>query len=110
MVWSLLSRSVRKFAMVQPLVPTESLKFTEARPIISNLLDRVFRREVGVRIFKGSAPVAAIVSIRDLERLEKYDRERAERFRALESQAEKFADLLMCHHLNSKSRSPMPSP
>ena len=79
--------------MSQPLIPTESFKFTEARPILSELLNRVFRREARIRIFKGSVPVAAIVSIRDLERLEEYDRERAERFQALEALSEKFSDV-----------------
>src|SRR5687767_9323066 len=79
--------------MPQSLIPTESLKFTEARPILSKLLDRVFRREARVRIFKGSVPVAAIVSIRDLERLEEYDRERAEQFEVFHRIGERFTDL-----------------
>lgn len=79
--------------MFQPLTPTESLKFTEARPILSELLNRVFRREARIRLSKGSVPVAAIVSIRDLERLEAYDRERAERFRSLHEIGERFADV-----------------
>ena len=62
------------------LIPTESLKFTEARPKLSSILDRVFRRETRVRLYKGNTAVATIVSIRDLERLEKLDRERDARF------------------------------
>jgi prevent-host-death family protein len=75
------------------MIPTESLKFTEARPKLSELLDKVFRREMRIRLHKGSIPVAAIVSIRDLERLEELDRQRAERFAALELIGEKFADV-----------------
>ncbi len=58
------------------LIPTESLKFTEARPQLSSLLDRVFQRKTRIRLYKGSTPVAAIVSIEDLERLDMLDRER----------------------------------
>lgn len=54
-------------------IPTESLKFTEARPKLSSILDRVFRRQTRIRLYKGSTPVAAIVSIGDLERLESLD-------------------------------------
>ena len=38
-------------------------------------------------------PVAAIVSIRDLERLEEYDRERAEQFEVFHRIGEPFTDL-----------------
>jgi len=44
------------------------------------LVDSVFQRKTRVRLYKGSTPVAAIVSIADLERLERLDRERDEAF------------------------------
>ncbi|HET9659624.1 MAG TPA: type II toxin-antitoxin system prevent-host-death family antitoxin [Thermomicrobiales bacterium] len=62
------------------ITPVESLKFTETRSKLSSLVDRVFQREARIRVYKGSTPVAAIVSIADLERLERYDREREEAF------------------------------
>lgn len=62
------------------IIPIESLKFTETRSRLSSLVDRVFQRKTRVRIYKGTTPVAAIVSISDLERLERYDREREESF------------------------------
>jgi prevent-host-death family protein len=76
-----------------PSIPTESLKFTEARPRLSELLNRVFRREARIRLYKGSIPVAAIVSIADLERLESYDRDRADSLIAMERIGQKFADV-----------------
>lgn len=75
------------------VTPTESLKFTEARPKLSELLNRVFHREARIRLYKGSIPVAAIVSIDDLERLERFDRERAETLSKMEALAERFADV-----------------
>ena len=75
------------------ITPTESLKFTEARSGLSALLDRVFQRKTRVRLYKGNTPVAAIVSIDDLDRLEKYDRERQARFTELERIAQPFADV-----------------
>lgn len=75
------------------LIPTESLKFTEARPKLSSILDRVFRRETRLRLYKGSTPVAAIVSIDDLERLERLDREREEAFERMAKFSKAFRDV-----------------
>lgn len=75
------------------IIPTESLKFTEARAGLSALLDRVFQRKTRVRLYKGSTPVAAIVSIADLERLEKDDREREQAFLDIGKIGEGFRDV-----------------
>lgn len=74
-------------------IPTESLKFTEARPKLSSILDRVFRRETRIRLYKGSTPIAAVVSIADLELLEKWERQRKARFAELERISQPFADV-----------------
>jgi prevent-host-death family protein len=79
--------------MPTPTIPTESLKFTEARPKLSSLLDRVFRRQVRIRLYKGSTPVAAIVSIGDLERLEQFDRQREADFKEMTKIGEYFLDV-----------------
>lgn len=74
-------------------IPTESLKFAEARSKLSSILDRVFHHETRIRLYKGSTPVAAIVSIRDLEQLEEWDRGRQARFTELERISQAFADV-----------------
>lgn len=74
-------------------IPTESLKFTEARSKLSTILDRVFQRETRIRLYKGSTPVAAVVSIADLERLERDDQERSARIAELERIMQPFADI-----------------
>jgi prevent-host-death family protein len=74
-------------------IPTESLKFTEARPKLSSILDRVFQRKTRVRLYKGKIPVAAVVSIDDLERLESLDRERDYAFAQMARFAEGFRDV-----------------
>lgn len=74
-------------------IPTESLKFTEARPKLSSILDRVFRKETRIRLYKGNIPVAAIVSIRDLEELERYERRREQAFENMERISEAFRDV-----------------
>ncbi len=75
------------------LIPTESLKFTEARPKLSSILDRVFQHETRIRLFKGNTPIAAIVSIRDLEALERYERRREQAFERMEKIGEGFRDV-----------------
>lgn len=74
-------------------IPTESLKFTEARPKLSSILDRVFQRKARVRLYKGKIPVAAVVSIDDLERLESLDRDRDYAFARMSRFAEGFRDV-----------------
>lgn len=78
--------------MFQIGIPRESLKFTEARPRLSELLNRVYKREARVVIRKGNIPVAALVSISDLEWLELRDKERSDAFSTILSAAKEFAD------------------
>lgn len=75
------------------ITPVESLKFTEARSRLSSLVDSVFQRKTRIRVYKGSTPVAAIVSIADLERLERLDREREEAFAEMAKFSEAFRDV-----------------
>jgi|SRR6478735_3772073 prevent-host-death family protein len=78
--------------MASPIIPTETYKFTEARPQLSELLNRVFRLEARLLISKGNIPVAAIVSVNDLERLNRLDAERAADFEIFEQISSKFLD------------------
>lgn|SRR5690606_26200435 len=75
------------------LIPVESLKFTEARSQLSSIVDRVFQRKTRIRLYKGNVPVAAVVSIDDLERLERYDREREASFARMEKIGNAFLDV-----------------
>ncbi len=75
-----------------PTIPTESYKFTEARPQLSELLNRVFRREARMLIKKGGLPVAAIVSVDDLDRLNRLDAERDSDFRVFDEVGAAFSD------------------
>ncbi len=79
--------------MSKYLTPTETLKFTEARPQLSELLNRVFRREARIVIQKGDIPVAALVSLSDLERLQKLDAEWGKGFEIFDEIGAAFADV-----------------
>lgn len=78
--------------MRSSIIPTESFKFTEARPQLSELLNRVFRREARMLIKKSGLPVAAIVSVEDLARLTRLDAERAADFQVFDEIGAAFTD------------------
>lgn len=72
---------------------TETLKISEVKQQLNRLTNRVYRHEVRVIIEMNGTPVAGIVSAEDLRRLDRLDRERAERFKVLEEFAEAFKDV-----------------
>ncbi len=75
----------------QPIIQT--ITASQARQQWSELLNKVFRREARVIVEKSGIPVAAIISAVDLERLNRLEAERRERFKALEDTWEAFKDV-----------------
>ena len=71
---------------------TQTMKISEVKQQLSSLVNRVYHRETRVLVEKSGIPVAGIVSAQDLRRLDRLDRERAERFRIAEEFADGFAD------------------
>ena len=71
---------------------TETINVTEARQKWSQLLNKVFRRETRVIIEKSGIPVAAIISAQDLERFNRLEAQRAERFKVFEEVGQAFKD------------------
>jgi prevent-host-death family protein len=49
---------------------TETMKISDVKQGLNALVNRIYRRETRVLIEKSGIPVAAIVSARDLQRLE----------------------------------------
>ena len=76
--------------VTQPV--TETIKISDVKQGLNSLVNRVYRREARILIEKSGVPVAAIVSVRDLERLEQLDRKWAEGARALREFAAGFVD------------------
>ena len=68
----------------------QTLKISDVKTRLSRLVNEVYRKETRVLIEKAGIPVAALVSIEDLERLAQLDQEQAERRRVLESMREPF--------------------
>src|SRR5918993_4655278 len=72
---------------------TETMKISEVKQQLNRLVNRVYRRETRIMVEKSGIPVAGIVSAEDLRRLDRLDRERAERFKVLEEFGEAFKDV-----------------
>jgi prevent-host-death family protein len=70
--------------------PIRTIKLSEARSTFSALLNDVFRRRERVIIEKSGIPVAAIVPIAELERLDQIDEQRASRSAVLEGYSRLF--------------------
>jgi prevent-host-death family protein len=68
-----------------------SIKLSEARSTFSALINDVYRSHDRVVVEKSGIPVAVLVSVSDLERLERHDAERAERFNSLNAYSAEFA-------------------
>lgn len=79
--------------MYQQEPDTQTLKATDARQQWSQLLNKVYRKETRVLVEKSGIPVAAIVSVDDLIRLQQLDAERETRFQALDAVRDAFKDL-----------------
>jgi prevent-host-death family protein len=73
-----------------PELAKQTMKISDVKARLSNLVNEVYREKTRVLIEKAGIPVAALVSIEDLERLAQLDKERAERRRVLESMREPF--------------------
>ncbi len=72
---------------------TKVMKASDARQQFSQVVNEVFRKEARVIVEKSGIRVAAIVSAEDLERLNQYDAQREERFKALDATREAFKDV-----------------
>jgi prevent-host-death family protein len=72
---------------------TQTMKISEVKQQLNHLVNRVYRRETRIMVEKSGIPVAGIVSAEDLRRLDRLDRERAERFKVLEEFGEAFKDV-----------------
>ena len=70
----------------------ETLKISVVKQALNALVNRVYRGETRILIEKSGIPVAALVSVRDLRRLEHLDRKWAEGERVLRELSAGFAD------------------
>ena len=71
---------------------TQSIEMAEAAGDLDTLVGRVSQGNTRVLVEKAGVPVAGLVSAEDLKRLDRLDRERAERFRVIDEARTAFDD------------------
>lgn len=76
--------------MIEQQAATRTMKISDVKARLSSLINEVYRQQSRVLVEKAGIPVAALVSVQDLQRLAQLDEERAERRRVLESMREPF--------------------
>jgi len=69
------------------------LNATDVRTHWSQLLLDVYNRKSRVVVQKGGIPVAAIIAADDLKRFQRFEQERAERFKVIEEGWEAFRNI-----------------
>lgn len=79
--------------MRTPEPTTQTVNISALKTALSGLIDAISRQEARVLIEKDGAPVAALVSAEDWERLSRFEREREERFSVIDRMREAFADV-----------------
>ncbi len=78
--------------MAERVPTTRAMKASETRQQWSQVLNRVFRRQLRVVVEKSGIPVAAIISADDLERFCRLEEERARDFSVLDEVSEAFKE------------------
>lgn len=71
----------------------QTMKLSDVKTQLSGLVTEVSLGKTRVLIEENGVPVAALVSIADLERLARWEREKAERWKAIEAIGAAFADV-----------------
>jgi prevent-host-death family protein len=72
---------------------TETLSIAELGGDLRSLVGNVSQQQVRVIVEENGAPVAALVSIDDLRRWMRFERDREERFAVIDRMREAFADI-----------------
>ncbi len=79
--------------MSEPHSMTQTMKISEVRSQLNTIVNQVFRDGTCVMVEKSGIPVAGLVSAGDLRRLDRLDRERAERFSVIKEMRAAFEDV-----------------
>jgi prevent-host-death family protein len=72
---------------------TQTMKISEVKNTLSNLVNKVYRKETRVLVEKSGIPVAAIISADDLKRFAQLEREQEERFAVIDRVRDAFKDV-----------------
>jgi prevent-host-death family protein len=76
-----------------PEPKTQTLTIADVENTFSSLVNRISRQETRIVVEESGTPVAAIISVDDLERFVQLEREREERFAVIDRLRAAFADV-----------------
>jgi prevent-host-death family protein len=79
--------------MIEQRPGSQTMKISDVKAKLSSLVNEVYRHETRVLVEKAGIPVAALVSVEDLERLTRLEREWAAGTRALQEFSAAFQDV-----------------
>jgi prevent-host-death family protein len=79
--------------MSKPAARTEAMAISDVKAKLSSLVNKVYRGETRVLIEKSGIPVAALVSVEDLQQLARMDEEDREAWAVLEAMRAPFRDV-----------------
>ena len=77
--------------MTEQEAATRTRKISDVKARLSSLVNEVYRQQTRVLVEKAGIPVAALVSVQDLQRLAQAERE--ERFAVIDRMREAFKDV-----------------
>jgi prevent-host-death family protein len=77
--------------MIEQEPATRTMKISDVKATLSSLVNEVYRQETRVLVEKAGIPVAALVSVQDLQRLAQAERE--ERFAVVDQMRKAFKDV-----------------
>jgi prevent-host-death family protein len=76
--------------MREQVPTTQAIRISDFKNRLARLVNQVYRQEIRVLIEKNGTPVAALVSVEDMQRLARLDRQVAERKRVVAAMREPF--------------------
>lgn len=79
--------------MRRPEPMTRAIEISEVKSRLSPLANEVSRNEIRVIVEEAGAPIAALVSLADLERLARFEKQREQRFAVIDRMRAAFADV-----------------
>lgn len=79
--------------MSQPDSIARTMKISDVKQQLNRLVNEIYQQGARIVVEKSGIPVAGIVSVTDLRRLERLDQERADFFKVLDEFGAAFADV-----------------
>jgi prevent-host-death family protein len=92
--YTVLARTERRCIINKPDKPEiKTVQVSEARQRLPDLLNRVYQGKTRIVVERSGIPIAAIVSVDELQQLESFDQQREELWALVQHMSEAFKDV-----------------